>query len=63
MTNGVYPAKKKDGTKYFRAAVTYKQKHISLGSFRTEKLPGLLMLWQEGYLRGVKSICRRIMRG
>ena len=40
MTNGVYPAKKKDGTKYFRAAVTYKQKHISLGSFRTEKAAG-----------------------
>ena len=40
MSNGVYPAKKKDGTKYYRAAVTYKQKHISLGSFRTEKAAG-----------------------
>lgn len=40
MSNGVYSAKKKDGTKYYRAAVTYKQKHISLGSFRTEKAAG-----------------------
>lgn len=30
---GVYPAKKKDGTVYYRASFTYKSKHISLGSF------------------------------
>ncbi|MCR5107950.1 MAG: hypothetical protein K6B28_07270 [Lachnospiraceae bacterium] len=30
---GVYPAHKKDGTLYFRSSVTYKNKHISLGSF------------------------------
>ncbi|MCR4625762.1 MAG: hypothetical protein K5795_07350 [Lachnospiraceae bacterium] len=40
MTNGVYPAKKKDGTKYYRASVTVKGKHISLGSFQTEKAAG-----------------------
>lgn len=34
---GVYPASKKDGTPYFRASFTYRRKHISLGSFSTEK--------------------------
>lgn len=32
---GVYPAKKKDGTKYFRASLTHQGKHISLGSYDT----------------------------
>jgi len=52
MTNGVYPAKKKDGTKYYRAAVTYKQKHISLGSFRTEKAAGAAYALAGNILRG-----------
>lgn len=30
---GVFTAKKKDGTTYYRASMTYKNKHISLGSF------------------------------
>ena len=30
---GVFKAKKKDGTAYFRASFTYRSKHISLGSF------------------------------
>lgn len=34
---GVYSAKKKDGTLYYRASITYKNKHISLGSFNTNK--------------------------
>jgi len=33
---GVYTAKKKDGTLYYRGSITYKNKHISLGSFPTE---------------------------
>ncbi|MBO5070181.1 MAG: hypothetical protein J6C37_07455 [Roseburia sp.] len=32
---GVYKTKRKDGTVYFRASVTYRSKHISLGSFDT----------------------------
>lgn len=32
---GVFSAVKKDGTSYFRASLTYKRKHISLGSFPT----------------------------
>ena len=52
MSNGVYSAKKKDGTKYYRAAVTYKQKHISLGSFRTEKAAGAAYALAGRILRG-----------
>jgi hypothetical protein len=37
MLSGVYLAKKKDGTVYFRSNITYRNKHISLGSFPTEE--------------------------
>lgn len=37
MLPGVYIAKKKDGTIYYRASITYSNKHISLGSFSTEE--------------------------
>lgn len=30
---GVYPAVKKNGEEYYRASITYKNKHVSLGSF------------------------------
>ena len=30
---GVYTAKKKNGEVYYRASLTYRKKHISLGSF------------------------------
>jgi len=33
--DGVCPATKKDGTPYFRASLTYRRKHISLGSYDT----------------------------
>ncbi len=35
---GVYQATKKNGTIYYRASITYKSKHISLGSYDTESL-------------------------
>lgn len=38
MLPGVYGATKKDGTPYFRASLTYKNKHISLGSYMDEEL-------------------------
>ena len=38
MLPGVYPAKRKDGTPYFRAGIHYKNKHISLGSYTEESL-------------------------
>lgn len=34
---GVFPAVKKNGEAYFRASLTYRRKHISLGSFATAK--------------------------
>jgi hypothetical protein len=37
MLPGVYQAAKKDGTVYYRAGITYQHKHISLGSFPTER--------------------------
>ena len=36
MSPGVYAAEKKDETPYFRASLTCKRKHISLGSYLTE---------------------------
>jgi hypothetical protein len=36
MQPGVYLAKKKDGTVYYRSNITYHSKHISLGSYDTE---------------------------
>lgn len=37
MLAGVYLANKKDGTIYYRSSITYRNKHISLGSFSTEE--------------------------
>lgn len=37
MLPGVYPATKKDGSIYYRSSITYRNKHISLGSFETEE--------------------------
>lgn len=34
---GVYTAKKKDGSQYYRASLTYRSKHISLGSHNDMK--------------------------
>lgn len=36
MLPGAYLAVKKDGSKYYRSSITYKGKHISLGSYSTE---------------------------
>lgn len=33
---GAFPAQKKDGTIYYRSSFTYKNKHISLGSYPSE---------------------------
>lgn len=34
---GVYTARKKDGSTYYRVSLTYRRKHISLGSFPDEE--------------------------
>ncbi len=39
-TPGVYSAQKKDGSTYYRASITFRMKHISLGSFPTSELAG-----------------------
>lgn len=36
MLTGVYQAHKKDGSIYYRSNITYRSKHISLGSFDSE---------------------------
>lgn len=41
MQKGVFEAKKKDGTIYYRASITYRKKHISLGGFDTEQSAAL----------------------
>ena len=38
MLPGVYQAKKKSGQIYYRASITYNNKHISLGSYDTQSL-------------------------
>lgn len=50
MLPGVFSATKKDGTVYYRASLTYKTKHISLGSFSTEEQA------YEAYLEGCRII-------
>ncbi|SDB07903.1 hypothetical protein SAMN02910298_00280 [Pseudobutyrivibrio sp. YE44] len=37
MKPGVYPAKRKNGTTYYRGNITYNGKHISIGSFDSEE--------------------------
>ena len=34
LDKGIFRAVKKDGTVYYRASLTYRGKHISLGSYR-----------------------------
>lgn len=55
MPAGVYPATKKDGTPYFRASLTYKRKHISLGSFADAEKANAAYLYANGILRGAPA--------
>lgn len=50
MLPGVYPAYKKDGSKYYRASITYCSKHISLGSFSCEEKAHLAYLMAQEIL-------------
>ncbi len=50
LKTGVFQAKKKDGTIYYRSSLTYKSKHISLGSFPTENDA------HQCYLEGIKIL-------
>lgn len=48
---GVYTAKHKDGSVYYRASITYRNKHISLGSYSTESIA------HAAYLEGGSILC------
>ncbi len=48
--DGVYEATKKDGSLYYRASLTYKGKHISLGSYSTAAEA------HEAYLEGLQLL-------
>lgn len=57
MLQGVFKAYKKDNTKYYRASVTYQNKHISLGSFGEEKDANAAYNEAREVLYGEKQIC------
>lgn len=44
MLSGVYAARQKNGTVYYRSSINYRNKHISLGSFSTEEDAGTAYL-------------------
>lgn len=44
MLQGVYAAKQKNGTIYYRSSINYHNKHISLGSFSSEEEAGTAYL-------------------
>lgn len=51
---GVYLAKKKNGTVYYRSSITYKSKHISLGSYSSADEA------HQAYLTASKLLCSGI---
>lgn len=52
---GVFTAQKKDGSIYYRSSVTFRKKHISLGSFANAKDAHAAYLEANKLLRGEKS--------
>ncbi len=56
MKAGVYVNQKKDGTLLYRASVTVKEKHISLGSFGSEALAHSAYLKAHDVLRSKKDL-------
>lgn len=53
---GVYPATKKDGSQYFRSSITYRSKHISIGSFSAQQDASLCYKEAEALLYSDTSI-------
>ena len=60
MTEGVFLAKKKDGSLYYRSSITYQKKHISLGSFSSEKEAGFAYREACRLLRAKEGSCPSI---
>ena len=52
---GVYSAQKKDGTIYYRASLTYRNKHISLGSYDTA------VIANQAYLEGLELLTSSVL--
>jgi len=50
---GVFRSTKKDGSVYYRASITYKNKHISLGSYDQEEIA------HQAYLEAYLIICEK----
>lgn len=48
--DGVFPATKKNGTLYYRSSITYRRKHISLGSFSASEAAHAAYLCARGLL-------------
>lgn len=57
MLQGVFKTYKKDNTKYYRASITYQNKHISLGSFDEEQDANAAYNEAREVLYGEKQIC------
>ena len=55
MPEGVYRTLKKDNTEYFRVSITFKNKHISLGSFYDVKSASLAYQYANEILHSSKS--------
>lgn len=51
MLPGVYLATRKDGSLYYRSSITYKSKHISLGSYEYEEKAHLAYITAENVLQ------------
>lgn len=56
MKSGVYTTSKKDGTTLFRASITVKDKHISLGSYPNEDAAHKAYLSAKRVLSGKKAV-------
>lgn len=55
-TAGVFTATKKNGDKYYRASLTYRNKHISLGSYDSEELAGKAYSFARSLIKSTRSI-------
>ena len=55
MLSGAFSAKTKDGTIYYRSSLTYKRKHISLGSFDDYKTAAAVYSEANAIVRDEKS--------
>lgn len=53
---GVFEAKKKDGTLYYRSSITFHSRHISLGSYPTEREAHLAYEEAKALLKGRKEL-------